>query len=53
MDQFSPLLRALGSYIWLIFFILVVFIFQKPIIRLFRKMDGRGRGGKEGPKKKD
>jgi flagellar biosynthesis/type III secretory pathway M-ring protein FliF/YscJ len=41
MNSFGPMFEALKSYIWLIFFALVLFIFQKPIIRLFRKMNNK------------
>jgi hypothetical protein len=39
MDSFNPLIKAVISYAWLIFFALAVFIFQKPIIRFFRKLN--------------
>jgi len=43
--------EALKSYVWLIFFALVVFIFQKPIIKLFRKLNNKDH--KNNGKKKD
>ena len=43
MDQFGPMIKAVGSYFWLIFFVLVVFIFQKPIIIFFRKLNDKNK----------
>jgi hypothetical protein len=37
----EPLIKAVGSYLWLIAFVAIVFILQKPIIKLFRKINER------------
>ena len=51
MNSFGPMFEALKSYVWLIFFVLVVFVFQKPIIKLFRKLNSKS--DKNNNKKKD
>jgi hypothetical protein len=41
MDSFSPMIKAIESYFWLIFFTIIVFVFQKPIIKFFRNVKSR------------